>query len=341
MVKVIGRAPAKAILFGEHFVVWGAGAIACAIEPLNEIEVEGEEGGKNGFAYETALGSIFVDGAGKIEGENALLPAVEVYKQACIAWPELKARAIRAKVRKAWALKGVGNSASLAAALAAALAKLIGEMPGADRIFELSQAADKVAHGGSPSGIDASTVSRGGVNVMRKMFASPPSYKFERAEFSMPSGWVFVLADTYMREGVRANTAEQIGKFAKASGMGKKPDEAGEAERKEVTGEYDGLFSDAISALGGGDMEKVGRLMSQNHKMLLARNVSCERIEEAVAAALSAGAAGAKLTGAGGDGSAVLALCRKKDGEKVRGALENAGFPAYGFSICKKGADAV
>ena len=69
---------------------------------------------------------------------------------------------------------------------------------------------------------------------------------------------------------------------------------------------------------------ELGRLMNICHGILNAIQVSTPELERMVALARCSGAAGAKLTGAGG-GGAIVALC--PDGiDEVRAALELAGY---------------
>lgn len=340
MAKITGYAPAKAILFGEHFVVWGAKGVACGIEPYNRVEMEAENAESASFEYDTALGSASIGADGKLSGEKSLAPAAAGYALAVKKWPKLAGMRIRATAKAAWPLKGVGNSASLCAALAAGLAKAAGEDADENDYFEIAQESDRVAHGGSPSGIDAAAVSRGGAVTLRKKFSTPPEFEFSKADFFVPDGWEFLLIDTYRKGAPRANTAEQIGKFALASGMKIPPGEASQKEREMVTDEYDALAETAMRALKNGDMEMVGRAMNENHAMLRERGVSCEGLEKAVSVALLNGATGAKLTGAGGEGGAALALCDGKNARKIEGELKKSGFDVYGFKISGKGAHA-
>src|SRR5262249_61074981 len=61
-------------------------------------------------------------------------------------------------------------------------------------------------------------------------------------------------------------------------------------------------------ALEAGDLEALGDAMNVNHGLLAAMGVSSPPLDGAVDALRRAGALGAKLTGAGGDGGAGVAL---------------------------------
>jgi mevalonate kinase len=53
------------------------------------------------------------------------------------------------------------------------------------------------------------------------------------------------------------------------------------------------------------DLHTLGRLMDEAHSVLSDLGVSCAELEDAVRSLRSAGALGAKLTGAGGGGAAI------------------------------------
>ena len=77
------------------------------------------------------------------------------------------------------------------------------------------------------------------------------------------------------------------------------------------------------AALEAGDLEALGDAMNVNHGLLAAAGVSSPALDAAVDALRRAGALGAKLTGAGGDGGAVVALFR---GPPPARSLEQAGL---------------
>jgi hydroxymethylglutaryl-CoA reductase len=99
---------------------------------------------------------------------------------------------------------------------------------------------------------------------------------------------------------------------------------------------YDAIFAQigslslaGAAALERGDYDELGRLMNICHGLLSAIEVSTAELDAMVAIARSAGAVGAKLTGAGGGGS-MIALCPGCVDE-VSAALETAGFRILGL----------
>ena len=77
----------------------------------------------------------------------------------------------------------------------------------------------------------------------------------------------------------------------------------------------------AAEAMVGGDIGEFGRLLLESHASLRDRlRVSCPALDQLVEAAMESGAVGARLTGAGFGGCAVV-LCRSADAAKVRHGL--------------------
>jgi galactokinase len=96
---------------------------------------------------------------------------------------------------------------------------------------------------------------------------------------------------------------------------------ASEAERVRLT----------EKALAAYDLRGFGRLMKESHASLRDDfEVSCPELDELVDIAVRAGAAGARLTGAG-LGGCVVALCSKKGTKKVLKALTNRFYNSREF----------
>ena len=326
----LASAPCKAILFGEHYVVYGSPALAIAIEPRNAVKFSA---GDKGIALKSALGAGRISGGGKYTGAGELSIYAEVARTVFGAekMPDCTVEFI-----PSWNLKGVGTSASFCAALAAGLYRIKGEAASAEQVFEAAQAGDLFAHGGRASGIDAKTVSYGLPLVFQRSF-SPPAFKSKRAEFSLPAGTALVLIDTNL--GKKDGTGRMLEKFAAHFGIGGTPVEAKEGQRQKVRKEYAALWERIEKAMKGADAETFGALMNDNHKLLKKRSMTSAGIEKAVASALAAGAYGAKMTGGGGEGGAALALFDREKIAEASGKISaKTGFACHVISISEKGA---
>jgi len=334
-------APCKAILFGEHYVVYGSPALALAIEPRNVVEFSGD-GEREGIFLKSALGSGRITGGCAYFGEKKLAIYAEVARA---VFGDAKLPGCTAEFLPSWNLKGVGTSASLCAAFAAGLYRLKGggvRAAGAGRIFAAAQAGDLLAHGGRASGIDAQVVSSGKPMVFARKF-SPPAFSSKPAEFSLPPGTRVLLIDTCT--GKRDGTQKMLEAFAAQFWITGSPADATEGQREKVRAEYAGLWErieKMMKAAGrgtGAGAKTLGALMNENHALLRKRRMTSDGIERAVSAALSAGALGAKLTGGGGEGGAVLALCEKDSSVEISEVIsEETGFPCHPLVLAKHGA---
>ncbi len=88
------------------------------------------------------------------------------------------------------------------------------------------------------------------------------------------------------------------------------------------------LVINARSAIEAGDHFALGRLMDLNQMILSGLFVSTEEIERMCALARSAGALGAKLTGAGG-GGCVVALASNETAPAILSAWKSNGFDGF------------
>ena len=74
-----------------------------------------------------------------------------------------------------------------------------------------------------------------------------------------------------------------------------------------------------------GDILKIGKLMTENQKILAKLGLSHPKLDRGVNVALEAGAYGAKLSGKG-QGGMMLALVNKDSQKRVAKAIKRAGL---------------
>jgi galactokinase len=91
-----------------------------------------------------------------------------------------------------------------------------------------------------------------------------------------------------------------------------------------------GRVDEVVRLLTDGRPAQIGALLTASHQSLAEDfEVSCAELDTAVEAALAAGALGARMTGAGFGGSAII-LCRDSDSagvvERVHQAFQESGF---------------
>jgi mevalonate kinase len=194
---------------------------------------------------------------------------------------------------------GLGSSAALGVALARAF------KPGcsADDAAELAMRVERVLHG-APSGVDPAACAREGVIFFTR--GDPPSVEAVRGEAFL------VVALSGIARGTHSTVLPL-------------------AERRKSDPGVDPILA-ALGALARegrelferGDLQRLGKCFDAAHGALRELAVSCVELEETVAALRSAGALGAKLTGAGGGGAAI-GLARDEPHARAIAALTN-GF---------------
>jgi len=292
----------KVILFGEHFVVHGIPSIASAISSKTTAVVEKKD--TSGIEMHDERPEIPGYKKEKLEQQE---DSDKKIMEAC----GINTDGTGVKITLAGdliAASGVGASAASCAAIARAISEEFSLGFDDDKINQIAYEGEKGYHG-SPSGIDNTAATYGGLiwfikgdpNVMERMKTAKPLH--------------IVMGNT----GIVANTKAAV---------------AGVAERKEKEPEkYSQIFErekelvhEARKALEEGDVEKVGKLMDENHKLLQEIEVSSPELDMLVKLAKDNGALGAKMTG-GGLGGYMYALAPDQETqEKIAKLMEDKGF---------------
>ena len=292
-------APGKAILLGEHAVVYGAPAIAI---PLTQLRA---------YADWRANDSSLTIHAADLDQPPARLrdldPTDPLAAMARLALRHLGVVepggeiTIRSDIPIA---SGLGSGAAVSAALGRAAAGICGRTIGNDALNELVFEVEKLHHG-TPGGIDNTTV------VYEKPIAFARGQPFRA--ILPPRALHFALADS----GVAALTRESVASVRELLATNPR-------RTRHHLNRIAKAVQEARDCIRGGDVKRLGELMNANHAHLRSLGVSSTRLDRLVAAATGAGAAGAKLSG-GGRGGHIIALVEPNTACAVRSALWQAG----------------
>ena len=315
---VVASAPAKVILFGEHFVVYGEPAIVIAIDKRAYAKAENRND-KNLHlrSVNLNLAGYFESGTVKIE-QGDLKEAKSKFEPVKLAVEKVLEKygenvgldiEINSTVPVA---AGLGSSAAVVAAVTASVSALLNVKMSKEDIFRITYEAEKIVHG-TPSGIDPAISTFGGT----LLFQMDTGFKPLDVRMDIP----LIIGDT----GVERSTRVQVEKVRDINERYPRVVEPIMRAAREIV-------LKAIESLKENSLETLGDLMNINHALLYGVGVSDESLEWLINAARKAGALGAKLTGAGG-GGCMIALAKNERIPQVVEAIQRAGGKPF---IAKK-----
>lgn len=314
-----GKAPGKVILFGEHAVVYGRPAIAV---PISGVEAcvtvrPGEQG--SGVWLECCDLPATDKGKGGSHYPLREAPAGDPLRVAVLLGltymgiaPSLEPDLVITISSTIPIARGLGSGAAVTTAILRALATYFNHPLSPEETSHLVYEVEKLFHG-TPSGVDNTVIAY-----------QQPVY-FVRGEpvelLEVGRPFHLVIADT----GVASVTRQVVGEVH----------QRWQIERAR----YETLF-DAIGAVVRAARESIlkgtwhalGPLMNENQALLEELDVSSPALDRLLTTARSAGALGAKLSGAG-RGGFMIALVEEEGIVPVTEALERAGA-AQVLSTC-------
>jgi mevalonate kinase len=298
-------AAGKVILLGEHAVVYGRPAVAVPVSGVRAtVEVTRQALG-NGIVIEAQdLGRVYrLEESDMADAAHALQATVRHTLQYLGLASTQQALRIRVCSEIPIA-RGMGSGTAVATALVRALTQHYGQHLTARAVSDLVFQTEILLHG-TPSGVDNTVVA----------FEKPVYFvKGTRADvFWVGKPFTLLIADT----GIPSQTRDAVA--AVRRGWQAEP-----VRNEMLFDEIAALVDDARQAMACGDLETLGQAMNANQRRLQRLGVSSPELERLVAAALGAGAGGAKLSG-GGMGGCMIALVDEQTLDRVAMALQAAG----------------
>jgi mevalonate kinase len=269
-------APGKVILLGEHAVVYGHPALAA---PLTQ--------GVRATATVSSRCHLVVPSALTPGKKKALAQAFE--RAAVLAGLP----AVRITLESTLPVGvGLGSSAAVSVACARALLQASGDPARPKAVLAIAQDMERVFHG-NPSGVDAACSALGQPLYFRKRSTGAPECRsLSGAKPLSLLVWIVGKRPPTKNtvEGLRARVAAWPSRYGR------------------ILGEIGTLVREGAACVEAGDLEGLGDAMNVNHGLLAALGLSAPDLDEAVFRLRAWGALGAKLTGAGGKGGAVIGL---------------------------------
>lgn len=302
--STMAMANGKVILLGEHAVVYGKPAIAVPIKNAVVAEVSDSD-----HAPEIKVPAWDIDD--KLETSNSIWwQAIQaVFQQLGIADRQFSVH-VKPNIPAAM---GLGGSAAIAVAIVRAVARHFKLELSEDEVNRFAFQCEKAAHG-TPSGID-NTIATFGCPLV---YQSGEQQRMEELTFPRQLNLVIGISDH------PSLTVDMV---------------SGVRDRWRRNPElYESLFENfrqvtesGIKAIAEGDYRALGHMMTINHGLLSAIQVSSPELDRMVQIARDHGALGAKLTGAGGGGS-IVALA-DDNSDTIANGLIRSGFKALQVTV--------
>ncbi len=294
--RAVGKAPSKAILIGEHFVVHGAEAVAAALPIYSmayaynceRLEIESK-----GYSY-SSLKPV----------ERTIISICREFKLRPAARIVIESDIPRGS--------GLGSSASILVASASAFMRLNGIEPERDAVFRYALEGEKEIHG-KPSGIDPAACSYGG--IIRFRAGGKVNIVDAKSKICL------AVVDSGKRRRTYS-LIERVGRMKReSSGI-----------FSSLSRFVDTMARDASKAIENHDMERLGLLMTANHAILSFIGVSTPELDRIVEIMLKNGSYGAKITGAGG-GGCVIAAVEPEGAKEIQNTLGRQGYRVFNVEL--------
>jgi mevalonate kinase len=329
--KVRASVPAKVILFGEHFVVYGKRALATAINQRLAVDVSDRE--EDGYHVKIENIPTFgleldLEGGARraypYKDYGSATKAVAYVKESIEYLEErygLSGGGVEIEIKSEIPLSaGLGSSAATCVATIAALKDYFGLSGDLEAIRNDAHQVELTVQGAA-SPIDTAISTYGGYVLVDRN-------EVKRLPLAGLDLIVGCIGSIPLNMGTQK--ASEIGlKTKRLVEEVKKRKENFNAIFDYIFDAADEITTQAIKAIEANDFANLGALMYINHGLLDAIGVVPGRLSELVKVSQALGAWGAKVTGAGGmnemGGVGSVIVLPKESGARIKTALDIAG----------------
>ena len=296
-------APGKAILLGEHAVVYGRPAIAVPVGAVRATATICATNIPGVTIRALDTGDTYRCGQAGMDDTGQALCAIVAGMKSLDILPDDAALDIAVTSTVPMA-RGMGSGAALATAVTRALDAHLSLALPPEQVSQIVYESERVFHG-TPSGVDNTVIA----------YEQPVFYVKGRAPetFSVGAPLTLLIADS----GIPSRTRDTVAAVRTRW-------QASPAEIEHVFDTIGDCVRQARTAISAGDPAALGVFMDQNQQCLRELGVSCPEIDALAAAAVDAGALGAKLSGGGG-GGCMIALVTQQTQAAVEASLWRAG----------------
>ena len=327
MSQAKASAPAKIILFGEHFVVYGNPAILAAIDKRisvhartlfhndDKIVIRSDIGAAGEYKQN---GDFFNLLEGGVEAKAVLDPLYGAVRQV-LSKRNKKKIGIEVSILSTVPLGiGLGSSAASCVATVAAVDLLFEKNTSRQHVCEIAIESERQIHKRT-SGADCYVSTFGG---LIQYHGKSKSFEKIEAKGSLP----LVVAST----GIKHKTSDLVLAVNRFKEENKTVFDSLAKQARDIC-------SQAWAAIESGNGDRIGELMNENQILLQQIGISHERVRDIINICNKTGAIGAKITGAGGGGAIVALASSKLESIKIASQLKKAGYQSFEVEIDYKG----
>jgi mevalonate kinase len=285
--KIKVSAPGKLMIFGEHAVVYNRPCIVTAVSSRIHVEIKKQEEG------------LTID-APQVKDLRFVNETVDFFRR--------KFRlnfGLAIKTESDFSSRyGFGSSSAVTIALLDGLAKITDINLSKEEIFRLGYQINLRVQGVG-SGFDIAAATFGG--TLYFVTGGKVIQPIKLTQLPLVVGYSGVKADT-------PKIVRQI----------KEKIDKDKNYYEKIFDQIQQIVEKGKIALEENNLKEVGNLMNENHQLLKKLGVSTEKLDKLCQAAITSGAYGAKLSGAGG-GDCMIALVESKNRLSVEKAIESVG----------------
>jgi mevalonate kinase len=319
-------APAKVILFGEHFVVYGSPAILAAINKRISVDARTIIHDENKIVIRSDIGVAgeyhnngeFNALEGGSKAKAVLDPLYSAIRQVLLMRNNNnKKKNIGIEVVISSRVPpgiGLGSSAASCVATVAAVDSLFQKNPSRQKVCELAIESERLIHKRS-SGADCYVSTFGG---LMQYYGKSKSFKNIETKGSLS----LVVAST----GIKHSTSDLV------AGV-KRFKDTNRILFESLSKQASDICLQACTAIESGKCDKIGELMNENQIILQQIGISHHKVRDIIDICSKAGAVGAKITGAGGGGAVIALAASKQESTKIASHVKAAGYQSFEVEI--------
>ncbi|HJU95682.1 MAG TPA: mevalonate kinase [Nitrososphaera sp.] len=316
-------APAKVILFGEHFVVYGGPAILAAINKRVSVDARTIIPNENKIVVRSDIGV-----AGEYNNNNGEFNTLEGGSKAKVILDPLYGairQVLLLRNKKNMGIEigissrvppgiGLGSSAASCVATVAAVDSLFEKNPSRQKVCKLAIKSERLIHK-MTSGADCYVSTFGGL-----MHYNGKSKSFKNIETK--ESLSLVVAST----GIKHSTSELVASVKRFKDTNRTLFES-------LSKQASDICLQACTAIESGKCDKIGELMNENQIILQQIGISHHKVRDIIDICRKAGAVGAKMTGAGGGGAVIALAASKQESTKIASHIKTAGYQSFEVQI--------